>query len=100
MAMYRHNIGLALLRIFLGVFFLFEGIGKLRWFVDSSILGVLVGGLRRARERDVPFGLVLGGDAHPAIRRIFELTGLHDVFPIYATRELAQAGLSGQDDGA
>ena len=29
-------------------------------FVDSSILGVLVGGLRRARERDVPFGLVLG----------------------------------------
>ena len=50
-------------------------------FVDSSILGVLVGGLRRARERDLPFGLVLGDEAHPAIRRIFELTGLHDVFP-------------------
>jgi anti-sigma B factor antagonist len=65
-------------------------------FVDSSILGVLVGGLRRARERDVPFGLVLGDDAHPAIRRIFELTGLHDVFPIYASRADAQAGLSGQ----
>ena len=64
-------------------------------FVDSSILGVLVGGLRRARERDVPFGLVLGDDAHPAIRRIFELTGLHDVFPIFATRAEAQAGLSG-----
>ena len=69
-------------------------------FVDSSILGVLVGGLRRARERDVPFAVVLGDDAHPAIRRIFELTGLHDVFPIYSSRELAQAGLSGQDDGA
>ena len=64
-------------------------------FVDSSILGVLVGGLRRARERDVPFGLVLGDDAHPAIRRIFELTGLHDVFPIFATRAEAQAGLTG-----
>jgi anti-sigma B factor antagonist len=64
-------------------------------FVDSSILGVLVGGLRRARERDVPFGLVLGGDAHPAIRRIFELTGLHDVFPIFATRAEALARLSG-----
>jgi anti-sigma B factor antagonist len=64
-------------------------------FVDSSILGVLVGGLRRARERDVPFGLVLGEDAHPAILRIFELTGLHDVFPIYASRDEAQAGLSG-----
>src|SRR3954470_7858913 len=64
-------------------------------FVDSSILGVLVGGLRRSREREVPFGLVLGGDAHPAIRRIFELTGLHDVFPIFATRAEAQAGLNG-----
>ena len=63
-------------------------------FVDSSILGVLVGGLRRARERDVPFGLVLGDHAHPAIRRIFELTGLHEVFPIFATRAEAQAGLS------
>jgi anti-sigma B factor antagonist len=64
-------------------------------FVDSSILGVLVGGLRRARERDTPFALVLGSDAHPAIRRIFELTGLHDVFPIFASRAEAQAGLSG-----
>ena len=65
-------------------------------FVDSSILGVLVGGLRRARERNAPFGLVLGEHAHPAIRRIFELTGLHDVFPIFASRAEAQAGLSGQ----
>jgi anti-sigma B factor antagonist len=64
-------------------------------FVDSSILGVLVGGLRRARERDVAFGLVLGEKAHPAIRRIFELTGLHEVFPIFASRAEAQAGLTG-----
>jgi anti-sigma B factor antagonist len=64
-------------------------------FVDSSILGVLVGGLRRARERNVPFGLVLGAGAHPAIRRIFELTGLHDVFPIFPSRAEAQAALSG-----
>ena len=64
-------------------------------FVDSSILGVLVGALRRSRERDVPFGLVLGLEAHPAIRRIFELTGLHDVFPIYASRAEAQAALGG-----
>jgi anti-sigma B factor antagonist len=69
-------------------------------FVDSSILGVLVGGLRRARERDVPFVVVLGDQAHPAIRRIFELTGLHDVFPIYPTRGQAQAGLSRQGETA
>lgn len=48
----------------------------------------------------MPFGVVLGEGAHPAIRRIFELTGLHDVFPIYPSRELAQTGLSGQGDGA
>jgi anti-sigma B factor antagonist len=65
-------------------------------FVDSSILGVLVGGLRRARERNAPFGLVLGAEAHPAIRRIFELTGLHEVFPIFASRAEAQAALSAQ----
>ena len=49
-----------------------------------------------ARERNAPFGLVLGDHAHPAIRRIFELTGLHDVFPIFTSRAEAQAGLSGQ----
>jgi anti-sigma B factor antagonist len=63
-------------------------------FVDSSILGVLVGGLRRARERDVPFGLVLGSDSHAAIRRIFELTGLHEVFPIFSSRDEAETQLS------
>jgi uncharacterized membrane protein YphA (DoxX/SURF4 family) len=34
----RHATGLTILRIFLGVFFLFQGLNKLRWFVDPSIL--------------------------------------------------------------
>jgi uncharacterized membrane protein YphA (DoxX/SURF4 family) len=34
----RQGTGLAILRIALGVFFLFEGIGKIRWLVDGSIL--------------------------------------------------------------
>jgi uncharacterized membrane protein YphA (DoxX/SURF4 family) len=38
MAVDRHGTGLTILRVFLGVFFLFQGLGKLRWFVDSSIL--------------------------------------------------------------
>ena len=38
MAMDRQGTGLAILRILLGVFFVFEGIGKLRWLTDSSIL--------------------------------------------------------------
>ena len=38
MAIDRQGTGLAILRIMLGVFFVFEGLGKLRWFVDASIL--------------------------------------------------------------
>jgi len=38
MAFDRHGTGLTLLRILLGVFFLFEGLGKLRWFLDPSLL--------------------------------------------------------------
>jgi len=38
MAIDRQSTGLTVLRIFLGVFFLFQGLGKLRWFVDSSIV--------------------------------------------------------------
>jgi uncharacterized membrane protein YphA (DoxX/SURF4 family) len=34
----RQGTGLTILRVALGVFFLFEGIGKIRWLVDSSIL--------------------------------------------------------------
>jgi anti-sigma B factor antagonist len=67
-------------------------------FVDSSILGVLVGGLRRSREADVPFGLVVGDEPHQAIRRIFELTGLYDVFPIYGSRENALAALTARGE--
>src|SRR5262245_2335103 len=38
MAVDRQSTGLAILRILIGVFFVFEGMGKLRWFTDASIL--------------------------------------------------------------
>jgi len=38
MAIDRPGTGLALLRICIGTFFLFEGLGKIGWFGDSSIL--------------------------------------------------------------
>jgi anti-sigma B factor antagonist len=48
-------------------------------FLDSTALGVLVGALKRCRE--------LGGDLHivvsdPRIMKIFEITGLTNVFTI------------------
>ncbi len=36
--MNKQGWGLAVLRIFLGVFFLFEGLGKVAWLADSGIL--------------------------------------------------------------
>ena len=38
MAIDRQGTGLALLRICIGIFFLFEGISKIRWFTDPSLL--------------------------------------------------------------
>ena len=38
MAVDRRGTGLAILRISVGVFFIFEGIGKLSWFSDPSLL--------------------------------------------------------------
>lgn len=34
----RQGTGLAVMRICIGVFFLFEGLGKFRWFANTSIL--------------------------------------------------------------
>jgi anti-sigma B factor antagonist len=47
-------------------------------FLDSTILGTLVGALRRMRERGGELRLVYPPE--PA-NRIFELTGLDTVFP-------------------
>jgi len=38
MAIDRQGTGLAILRICIGVFFLFEGIGKIRWLTNPSLL--------------------------------------------------------------
>ena len=47
MAMDRQGTGLSVLRICIGIFFVFEGIGKIRWFTDSSLLaGQLAGWLQ------------------------------------------------------
>ena len=47
MALDRQGTGLAVVRIFIGVFFLSEGLGKWRWFVDSSLLAGQFAGWQR-----------------------------------------------------
>ena len=55
-------------------------------YLDSTALGVLIGGLKRLRERDGTLDLIC---PKPRIKRIFEITGLDKIFDIYSTEEEA-----------
>ncbi len=55
-------------------------------FIDSTTLGVLVGGVKRLRGNDGELSLVCN-DRN--ITKIFEITGLDRVFTIYPTRSEA-----------
>jgi uncharacterized membrane protein YphA (DoxX/SURF4 family) len=44
MAIDRQGTGLTVLRICLGVFFFFEGLGKIRWLLDTSPLAAMFAG--------------------------------------------------------
>jgi anti-sigma B factor antagonist len=55
-------------------------------FIDSTTLGVLVGGVKRLRPANGSLALVC---TDQNITKIFEITGLDRVFPIHATREEA-----------
>jgi anti-sigma B factor antagonist len=63
-------------------------------FIDSTTLGVLVGGVKRLRPNGGQLALVCD-DRN--ITKIFEITGLDRVFTIYPNREDALAKLG---DGA
>lgn len=53
-------------------------------FIDSTTLGILVSGVKRLRSIDGNLSLV---STNNDINKIFEITGLHRVFPIYSTRQ-------------
>jgi anti-sigma B factor antagonist len=55
-------------------------------FIDSTTLGVLVGGVKRLRPGGGHLSLVC---SDRNITKIFEITGLNKVFPIHETREEA-----------
>jgi anti-sigma B factor antagonist len=59
-------------------------------FIDSTTLGVLVGGVKRLRANDGQLSLVC---SDRNITKIFEITGLDRVFTIHGTREDAVASL-------
>src|SRR5512132_4390220 len=55
-------------------------------FIDSTTLGVLVGGVKRLRTNDGQLSLIC---SDRNITKIFEITGLDRVFTIYPTRHEA-----------
>lgn len=57
-------------------------------FMDSSGIGVIVGALKRARERGGTLSLV---NPQPRVRRIFEITGLLGALPFFETVDDAVA---------
>jgi anti-sigma B factor antagonist len=63
-------------------------------FIDSTTLGVLVGGVKRLRTNDGQLALVC---SDRNITKIFEITGLDRVFTIHATRDEAVGALSSSE---
>jgi anti-sigma B factor antagonist len=61
-------------------------------FIDSSALGVLIGGVKRLKPNDGKLVLV---SVDENVNWIFQITGLNSVFDIFSTRDEALQGLAG-----
>jgi anti-sigma B factor antagonist len=66
-------------------------------FIDSTTLGVLVGGVKRLRTNEGQLSLVC---SDRNITKIFEITGLDRVFTIYPTRDEAVSQLQSSGPAA
>ena len=66
-------------------------------FIDSSILGVILDGRRRAAEANIGFAVV-HANGSDAVDRVLEVTGLRTELPVHTRREeaLTQAAGSGE----
>lgn len=60
-------------------------------FIDSSALGVLIGGVKRLKPKGGKLVLV---SVDENVNWIFQITGLNSVFDIYSTRDEALAGVT------
>lgn len=67
MALDRQGTGFVILRLFIGVFFLFEGLGKIRWFTDTSILSGVLGTWSQAAPAGSTSAWYLSNIAMPGV---------------------------------
>jgi anti-sigma B factor antagonist len=63
-------------------------------FIDSSILGVILDGRRRATDMGIGYAIVHANGAD-AVDRVLEVTGLRAELPVHARREDAFSEVSG-----
>jgi anti-sigma B factor antagonist len=66
-------------------------------FIDSSILGVILDGRRRATDSGIAFAVVHTNGAD-AVDRVLEVTGLRAELPVHARREEAFTKVSGSGE--
>jgi anti-sigma B factor antagonist len=59
-------------------------------YIDSTGLGVLIGGLKRVREHGGSVNLVC---TNPQIKKIFDITGLVKIFGIFESEDAAMKAL-------
>lgn len=62
-------------------------------FIDSSILGVILDGRRRASDAGIGFEVVQSKGSE-AVDRVLEVTGLRTELPVHESREVALAAAS------
>jgi anti-sigma B factor antagonist len=72
-----------------GVYNLVINLEKVR-YIDSTGLGVLIGGLKRVREHGGSVNLVC---TNPQIKKIFDITGLVMIFGIFDNEDAALRAL-------
>jgi anti-sigma B factor antagonist len=63
-------------------------------YLDSTALGVLIGGLKRMRERDGNLALICPS---ARIKRVFEITGLDKIFDIYSNESELITEMAGKE---
>jgi anti-sigma B factor antagonist len=64
-------------------------------FIDSTGIGTLIVGLKRAREKGGAFALLC---PQPRVRRVFEISGLLPALAVFDTRAAARDYVTGGDD--
>jgi uncharacterized membrane protein YphA (DoxX/SURF4 family) len=79
MAIDRQGSGLAIIRVSIGVFFIFEGLGKWRWFADSSILANQLAGWQHATAPGSASAAYLGRVALPFVTVFARLVPLAEL---------------------